>query len=163
LSNTPATVECATRQTDQLKGIALNIAAQLRTAQAGVPALERTLDHISRPSVAQTVAIGFAEFDPAFAADIAFFAGQSFEDLVIEDLKELVATYRSRKLLPLELGIAEPCLFGAIAGVVIYMGDRAPFNPAELPSHDCLSALHALNSVSRAIVTVLDYGKYSAN
>jgi hypothetical protein len=140
-----------------------NAAALLRAAQSGVPAIERTLGHLSQPTVAQTVAIGFTEFDPAFAADIAFLMGRDLKDLIIEDLEELVATYRSRKLLPLELGIAEPCMFGAITGVVTYMGDRAPFNPADLPSHDCLTALHTLNGVSRAIITALDYGKYSAN
>lgn len=157
-------VECATRQTDQLKGTVLNnAAALLRTAQTGVPALETTLVHLSRPTVVQTLAIGFARLDPALADFTATMAGQKFEDLVAEDFAQVVATYRSRLLLPLEIGIAQPCLFGAVAGLVRNMGQQAPFNPADLPSHDCLNALHDLHSIGEVIVTALDYNRYSAN
>jgi hypothetical protein len=141
----------------------LNASALLRTALAGVPALETTIVHLSRPSVAQTLAIAFAQIDPTYAQVTSIFTGQRFEDLVREDFARLVEVYRSGTLLPLELGIAEPCMFGAIAGIVTDMGERAPFNPADLPSHDCLNALHDLNSVGRAIVTALDYDRYSAN
>jgi hypothetical protein len=124
--------------------------ATLNAARSGVPALERTLGHLTVPTIAQRLAVTIGA-DPE---------GQPFDALVLRDIRRVV-TLRSTVPM-LELGIQEVSLFGAVSSVVHKMGDNAPFNPADLPHDECLKALFVLGQ-SRKIELVIGFFTHFGN
>lgn len=113
------------------------------TAHAEVPAITRTLDHMLDHNFAIGLANCLTLVSPSTVDEMQSIFSSPLNVLLQRDVARV--TELRRHLLPLEVGISEACFLWVTANALRAEPSYAPFNPADLPSEECIDALHALH------------------